>query len=105
MSWKGSSAGAIVVRWPLRGYDASRADMGMRHSNAAKIRLWQEVHGCALAVPVPCHWCGSRISFNQATVDHVRPRSEGGADDLANVVVACDDCNQLRNRLNQIGVW
>jgi len=57
--------------------------------------LWAEVHGCALSVPLPCHWCVWRISFAQARVDHVRPRSEGGA----------NDCNQLRNKLTEDGVW
>jgi 5-methylcytosine-specific restriction endonuclease McrA len=70
-----------------------------------KARLWQEVHGCASTVCLPCHWCRCRITFDQATVDHVRPRSEGGVDELSNVVIACDDCNQLRNKLTQDGVW
>jgi 5-methylcytosine-specific restriction endonuclease McrA len=80
--------------------------MATKGKNARlKRRLWAVVHGCVLTVAVPCHWCGCRITFDQATVDHVRPRSEGGADDLSNVVIACDDCNQLRNKLTQAGVW
>ena len=70
-----------------------------------KKRLWSQVHGRALTLPVSCHWCRCSIHFSQATVDHVRPRSEGGTDDLANVVIACDDCNQLRNYWNQSGTW
>jgi len=70
-----------------------------------KRRLWRDVHGRDLGVPVPCHWCRCLIGFAQATVDHVRPRSEGGEDELLNVVIACAECNQLRNRWNQTGLW
>jgi 5-methylcytosine-specific restriction endonuclease McrA len=45
------------------------------------------------------------IGFAYATVDHVRPKGEGGPDDLSNVVIACDDCNQLRNMFDQRGAW
>ncbi len=80
--------------------------MRTRNNNARlKKRLWQEVHGRDLSLPVNCHWCSCLVAFARATVDHVRPRSEGGSDDLANVVVACDDCNQLRNHWNQRGFW
>jgi 5-methylcytosine-specific restriction endonuclease McrA len=70
-----------------------------------KRRLWQEVHKRAVNLPVPCHWCRCLVTFAQATVDHVRPRSEGGPDDPSNIVIACDDCNQLRNAWNQSGRW
>ncbi len=70
-----------------------------------KRRLWQEVHGRDTRLPVKCHWCPCLVTFAQATVDHVRPRSEGGGDALDNLVIACDDCNQLRNHWNQTGRW
>ncbi len=70
-----------------------------------KKRLWQVVHGRSLTLPVNCHWCRCQIKFHQATVDHVRPRSEGGTDELSNLVVSCADCNQLRNEWNLKGIW
>jgi 5-methylcytosine-specific restriction endonuclease McrA len=80
--------------------------MGRRSKNARlKRRLWEEVHNRGLSLPVPCHWCRCPIRFEQATVDHVRPKSEGGADDLTNVVVSCADCNHLRDYWNQKGIW
>ena len=80
--------------------------MGKRSKNyRLKKRLWKEIHNCELTLPVPCHWCRCMIRFAWATVDHVRPRSEGGADDLTNVVVSCSDCNQLRDYWNQHGIW
>lgn len=34
--------------------------------------------------------------FRYATVDHVKPRSKGGATRIDNLVLACWDCNQLK---------
>ncbi len=32
----------------------------------------------------------------RGTVDHVKPRSKGGSDDLDNLKLACADCNKLK---------
>lgn len=55
-----------------------------------------------------CRWCGSAVelppsgvtalSDHHATIDHVRPRARGGGDDLRNLVLACNRCNQARSR-------
>lgn len=37
-----------------------------------------------------CAYCGR---FNATTMDHVLPRSRGGATSWLNAVAACDDCN------------
>lgn len=48
-----------------------------------------------------CAYCGDKAT----TVDHVHPRSKGGAHDWTNVVAACQPCNQKKgNRsLAEIG--
>ena len=38
-----------------------------------------------------CAYCGSDKDL---TIDHITPRSKGGADVTKNVVCACHDCNQ-----------
>ena len=45
-----------------------------------------------------CVWCRTPLSHEspRATIDHVRCRSDGGADALANLVLACADCNNRR---------
>jgi 5-methylcytosine-specific restriction endonuclease McrA len=44
-----------------------------------------------------CRYCGYRHkSASKFEVDHVVPRSKGGADSLANLVVACVRCNQAK---------
>lgn len=39
-----------------------------------------------------CAYCGARA----ATVDHILPRSRGGASTFANLVAACRDCNSVK---------
>lgn len=39
-----------------------------------------------------CGYCGGKAS----TLDHVFPRSRGGADTWLNLIAACEDCNQAK---------
>ena len=45
-----------------------------------------------------CEYCHSseRLGANRFTVEHVRPRSLGGSDDLDNLALACRRCNERR---------
>jgi hypothetical protein len=45
----------------------------------------------------PCAHCGVPLSFDEATVDHIDPRSMGGADDITNLAVTCRGCNMERD--------
>ena len=40
-----------------------------------------------------CQYCGSRANL---TVDHVIPRSKGGASDWENIVASCAPCNRRK---------
>jgi 5-methylcytosine-specific restriction endonuclease McrA len=40
-----------------------------------------------------CQYCGHQVPRPEATFDHVLPRSQGGATNWENVVVACSPCN------------
>jgi len=40
-----------------------------------------------------CQYCGRRFPLHQLSLDHVRPRSRGGANTWENVVCACLRCN------------
>jgi 5-methylcytosine-specific restriction endonuclease McrA len=51
----------------------------------------------------PCLFCGGRLAFEPATGDgvtleHIRPRSDGGTDDLANLGLAHARCNNEKGR-------
>lgn len=40
-----------------------------------------------------CQYCGNRFSTTDLSLDHVVPRSRGGASDWANIVCCCLTCN------------
>ena len=49
-----------------------------------------------------CQYCGAAPGRAELTIDHVVPRSRGGATRWDNVVVACRSCNQRKgNRTPQ----
>lgn len=43
-----------------------------------------------------CQYCGIQPGRTQLTVDHVKPRSQGGLTVWENVVTACRDCNHRK---------
>lgn len=46
-----------------------------------------------------CQYCGATPGRQLLTVDHVVPRSRGGAHDWSNLVTACTRCNQKKGSL------
>ncbi len=40
-----------------------------------------------------CQYCGIDLTDKDATIDHILPRSKGGASSWVNMVAACRDCN------------
>ena len=40
-----------------------------------------------------CQYCGKQLSFNQLSLDHVKPRSKGGDTSWENIVCSCTKCN------------
>lgn len=51
-----------------------------------------------------CCWCGKRMDESAArredrpTFEHVVPLAEGGPDDVQNLAIACNGCNEERGR-------
>jgi 5-methylcytosine-specific restriction endonuclease McrA len=43
-----------------------------------------------------CQYCGQRKTRNELNLDHVNPRSRGGATTWENIVCACLDCNRRK---------
>ena len=43
-----------------------------------------------------CQYCAKKMSLNEATVDHVVPKSRGGKNTWENVALACEKCNQKK---------
>lgn len=46
-----------------------------------------------------CMWCDKKMTLSEFTVEHIKPRVEGGADDLSNLGVACAECNHRRENV------
>ena len=44
-----------------------------------------------------CQYCGCKVSTSSFTIDHIQPRSRGGATSWMNCVIACVDCNLLKD--------
>lgn len=48
-----------------------------------------------------CQLCGKKLKYREMTVDHIRPLSAGGKDNLSNYQCTCLTCNQLKNSMQQ----
>lgn len=74
-------------------------------NRSRKLFLENKLKDCGRLV---CHYCGNRNlkikssnRHEQATVDHVVPKSKGGAPwDHSNFVVSCNSCNKKKATLN-----
>jgi hypothetical protein len=53
-------------------------------------------YGTSQSLQIPCAHCGVGLKQADATVDHITPKSRGGALHIENVAIACWDCNQRR---------
>jgi HAD superfamily hydrolase (TIGR01662 family) len=53
---------------------------------------------------LPCLWCGVRLPFEKATLDHLITQSVGGPTTTDNIGMACANCNRKR-RDRRIDVW
>lgn len=66
----------------------------MKRSEARKI-LYEKQNGL-------CYYCGIKMipkcrnAFNDATIDHVKPKAKGGLDIMSNFVCACRACNEAK---------
>ena len=47
-----------------------------------------------------CVYCGKSYDLSELTIDHVRPRSNGGETISSNCVPACRSCNQSKGSDN-----
>lgn len=62
-----------------------------------KAQVWAKTNG-------HCWYCGKLMNpWNDFTIDHMDPRKNGGGDELANLVPACQSCNSRKNAKNVEG--
>jgi 5-methylcytosine-specific restriction endonuclease McrA len=48
---------------------------------------------------VPCCFCGRELTYDEATLEHVRPRSRGGPTVIENLRISCEACNSERGAM------
>ncbi len=57
--------------------------------------LWSKLRKALLAQEPLCRTCREQGRVTAATeLDHIVPKAEGGADDLANLQALCGDCHK-----------
>lgn len=45
-----------------------------------------------------CFWCGRSMKYNEATVDHIKPVSQGGGNEIQNLRLIHEPCRVERDR-------
>jgi 5-methylcytosine-specific restriction endonuclease McrA len=56
--------------------------------------LWKAQNG-------QCQYCLQKVPLKESTLDHVKPKSKGGSDQLDNLVMSCDACNNAKKDLEE----
>jgi 5-methylcytosine-specific restriction endonuclease McrA len=52
----------------------------------------RQLHGT-----VPCWVCGEHVAHSDATLEHIKPLSEGGNSHADNLAISHDHCNNQRH--------
>lgn len=55
----------------------------------------RQLHG-----QVPCWVCGEHVPHAEATLEHIRPRAEGGSGHLDNLAISHARCNHQRHNVS-----
>ena len=61
----------------------------IRSSNTPRVHIFRRDMYC-------CQYCGKDLLPDEATVDHVNPKSRGGKNDFPNLVTCCFSCNSYK---------
>ncbi len=72
--------------------------LALRHASIRsrrRITLYKMLHtkGCGF---VPCFVCGLHVPRDKATLEHIKPLSKGGTDQMSNLAISHYVCNQRR---------
>ena len=62
-----------------------------------KLKVYQKYGG-------RCAYCGQRIELKEMQVDHIKPKADGGTDELENLNPVCALCNHYK-RATPLELW
>lgn len=66
-------------------------------------RLWRKQSGKCCYCGDPTHlprYNQKELKSNNATIEHLTPKSKGGSDDILNLKMACHKCNLVRGTMD-----
>lgn len=94
----------------LRAYKKSNRDYKKTWEDIINWQKYKDLRACLVYArdDYKCHYCGARDSDIDVrfTVDHVVPRSQGGGEDLDNLVCCCEQDNRAKlNNPKQFQEW
>lgn len=46
-----------------------------------------------------CYYCGEKMELNDFHIEHLKPKSKGGTNDISNLVPSCCVCNLHKGEL------
>ena len=58
----------------------------------------RQLHGA-----VPCWVCGEPVAAEDATLEHIKPLSEGGSSHIENLAISHGECNSRRHAKSPTG--
>lgn len=61
----------------------------LKERQEIKATVYNRESGC-------CFYCDRLLPYGVATMDHIKPKSQGGKLEIGNIVLACRPCNQER---------
>jgi 5-methylcytosine-specific restriction endonuclease McrA len=71
-------------------------NQGMSRLSLTRTKIYntvaRQLHG-----QVPCWVCGQHVTPEDATLEHIRPQSEGGSSHLENLAISHGTCNRGRH--------
>jgi 5-methylcytosine-specific restriction endonuclease McrA len=99
---------APPAQQPLAEWQIFGRDRRLMATDAAPRRDMRVLRRCIVERDgARCHWCmrmtGQKHGLEQS-LDHLIPRSDGGSDDLSNMVISCLPCNNARGS-TPVAAW
>lgn len=94
--WKRMSREEIIQARNEKVLNIRRTNNGKikrkQYSQETRRFIYNKAGGC-------CELCGRKLLFEDMTLDHITPLSEGGAEEVGNLACVCYEDNQFKNNI------